>query len=808
MAIDLWPALGRTVLDHNGDVISTAGVSLATLTEYYSDLVVEGDLVTFDPLETGDPTVAPGSNASGLSAYLTTQISTLSGTANGQVITLSGRSDVGDGAEGLAVWDDSSTATADNATVWGTGTGRWLRVWDGKSYDARWFGAHPSASAATNAVAIQAAIAAAIAATVRIVLIPSGVYQIDRTIHLGGTLRFTCLELRGEGYAVNAESPYGGTSLVATFSNAPAINIQGARGSIVRDLTIKGPNYDHINDNAMGIIGTPLVEDTTVANWWDSSLSANGATRYAPSAGIAIDGWAGSAPATSYPTTYVAYGQNYSSDVMIENCQISGFNVAIVVQPCDADGNGDFTVIRRCLLTSCVWGISVGNTQSRQVGIQDVKIAQMYCALTNNQHGRQLGKFNGTVDNLSIGSVIQMFEFGTAAYFGPIKFSCCYGESMWRLGNYSSTSSSEQSMSFEQCAFNFHLQDTTRGIPATVLSGSNQPSIIRFTGCTFGAYESVIAFDHIGVVFDQCLMSCFDRENSVPKEYIGIMHNATCGGLIMRYGTTNEEHRIKFPQINLDTLATTAGNIVSQRGLRSSDRKRCIPLYAQLVSSKDDGYSDEQFVHRRDVSWGKSSLSSVTLTHGASSSTNNIGVLTVVFSSVSAAEAENYGYAPGDLIVDDQTHSVFVIRSFDDGTNTVVAELQNNYKISGGNYTTVTAFSTTVGTLYFRNCRLYTPTYPVLADITSGSAVLASTGRDDGYSAFIDTAGTNDAIKVNDRVFVPETTDAWVSASSNKVTAIAAGGGSITLAGNAARTLSRKRLPVWIRKPPANEASR
>lgn len=50
MTISLWPSLGKTVLDHNGDVISTSGVSLATLTEYYSDLVVAGDLVTADPL--------------------------------------------------------------------------------------------------------------------------------------------------------------------------------------------------------------------------------------------------------------------------------------------------------------------------------------------------------------------------------------------------------------------------------------------------------------------------------------------------------------------------------------------------------------------------------------------------------------------------------------------------------------------------------------------------------------------------------------------------------------------------------------
>jgi hypothetical protein len=721
------------------------------------------------------------------------------GTVDGQAAVLSGRSSVGDGGEGLAVWDAASTATADDATVWGSGTGRWKRAMDGLVLNVRWFGAHPTASAATNGAAINAAIAQAVATNVRRVHIPAGIYNIDRTIYLGGTLRFTCLELSGDGYAVNGESSYGGTTLIPNFSNAPCVNVQGGRGSVVRDMTLRGLNYDHVVDNLMGVIGTPLVVDTVAANWWDGLLSASGNTRYAPYAGVAIDGWAGSAPGTAYPTTYTAYGQNFSSDVMIENCQITGFNTAVAVQPCDEDGNGDFTVVRRCLLDACVWGVSVGNTQSRQVGLQDVKVSRMYCALTNNQHGRQQGKFNGTVDNMSLGSVVMMFEFGSATYFGPIRFVCCYGESIWRLGNYAATVANEQGMSFDECAFNFHLQDDTRGIPATVLSGGQQTSLIKFSGTSFLSYPSVLVFDHLGVVFDRALFASIDREVSVAKTYMAHFHNATCDGLIMQLGTTKEDHRVKFSQINVDTLVTNAGNVVAQRGMRNSDRKRGIPLCVQTVGSKDDDYNDEQYVYRRGYGIDKSALSSCTLVNS---------VLTVVFAAATAADAENYGFAAGDMLVDDETHTVFAVRSFDDGTNTLVAEIQNNYTLSGSTYTPITTFNTGTGNFYARNCRLYSPTYPVLADITSASAVLASTGRDDGYSAFIDTAGTPDAIKVDDRVLIPETHDSWVSATSNKVTAIASGGGSITLAGAAARTLSRKRLPVWIRKPPANEGSR
>jgi hypothetical protein len=142
MAINLWPALGKTVLDHNGDTISTSGVSLGTLTEFYSDLIVAGVLLTFDPLDTGDPTVAPTDSATNaVASYLSAELAALAGTTDGQAVIIKGRSAVGDGGEGVAVWDADSVETADNATVWGSGTGRWIRVRQDKLYyHADWFG--------------------------------------------------------------------------------------------------------------------------------------------------------------------------------------------------------------------------------------------------------------------------------------------------------------------------------------------------------------------------------------------------------------------------------------------------------------------------------------------------------------------------------------------------------------------------------------------------------------------------------------------------------------------------------------------
>lgn len=93
-------------------------------------------------------------------AKLGTHLSSNKGAYDGQQAIISGRASVLDGGEGMATWDESSTATEDQALVWGSGpAGRWLReLPEPGVLNARWWGMHPSASAATNAAALQAAL--------------------------------------------------------------------------------------------------------------------------------------------------------------------------------------------------------------------------------------------------------------------------------------------------------------------------------------------------------------------------------------------------------------------------------------------------------------------------------------------------------------------------------------------------------------------------------------------------------------------------------------------------------------------------
>jgi hypothetical protein len=61
--VDLWPATGLTVLDENGDVIPSGGITVSLISieqnlripAYYEALLIAGDLLSYDPAGGGPP---------------------------------------------------------------------------------------------------------------------------------------------------------------------------------------------------------------------------------------------------------------------------------------------------------------------------------------------------------------------------------------------------------------------------------------------------------------------------------------------------------------------------------------------------------------------------------------------------------------------------------------------------------------------------------------------------------------------------------------------------------------------------------
>lgn len=247
--------------------------------------------------------------------------------------------------------------------------------------------------------------------------------------------------------------------------------------------------------------------------------------------------------------------------------------------------------------------------------------------------------------------------------------------------------------------------------------------------------------------------------------------------------------RIKFKQVNVDTRAV-GSSVFCEEGYKTTSRTHCIPNYPWEVQASLESVSDAIRTPRQVSTQSKPGLTSCALSGRT---------LTFQFPARTDWQFMLWGPDCGDVIYDGVTGMVFFVRSRT-GT-TVIAEAQNNYKSDGlGGYTTVTPFSPTSGNFYFWNSRLYTPPYYLRGDVTSGSAVITNCARDDGYAAWYDAQ-----VAVDDYLWVTESQDRVMGGGTGlRVSARDQSAGTITMAGNFSRTEARRRLSLFVRKPPAN----
>ena len=110
--------------------------------------------------------------------------------------------------------------------------------------DVRDFGAKGDGKA-DDTTAIQAAIDEALKRRVQTVLLPAGRYVTSDTLQLGDD-GFSTLELTGEGSYAYGGGHTAGAVILPLRADRPAINVQGARGTVIRRLSIAGLNRAHI----------------------------------------------------------------------------------------------------------------------------------------------------------------------------------------------------------------------------------------------------------------------------------------------------------------------------------------------------------------------------------------------------------------------------------------------------------------------------------------------------------------------------------------------------------------------------------
>jgi len=539
---------------------------------------------------------------------------------------------------------------------------------------------------------IQAAIDHALDAGIPHVILPPGRFRTTDTLHLGYGEMFRTIVLQGAG-----EFPYRGATagsvLVPENTRKPAINIQGGRGSAVRNLGIVGRNFEWIRKRTehFSACGEPDPQ-----RWLDPSLKG-ALLRFSPYAAITIDAFSGQKrveadygdpPNVPYADRQPEQGSRaLSSDIIIDRCWLGGFGIAVAVQPCDADGNGDFVRITNCCIENCVYGIAVGNSQSRNVAVRDCVYARVHTFVTNKAVGRGRGTLGGVFDNVSGAMSFQFMDLH-ASYSQPLTVTSLYVEAQSRIGVWSNNSQMNNSIVFQTCIF--YLGEGLTGVAGNCLLECGNLGSVRFIGCTFHHGRRIynVVRGASQVTMEDCLVGSVDdlRDERLFDRKRGDMVKAleyTAGGLFIHSDAMGSRARLAGGGLGLSAAPGKDGTEMRPFGevlvARPGKRLR-VHHYARTFLDRYGvtwriRYKREPFALGKKA--GEGALKSLTRISG-----DRIGL---VLLEQAQARLESHTQ-PGDIIYDSEHGTVFVVADvrIETGDCKITAVQMNDFRVFDG----------------------------------------------------------------------------------------------------------------------------
>ncbi len=618
--------------------------------------------------------------------------------------------------------------------------------------------------------------------------VPAGCIIISDTLHIGYGNRFKATTFRGAGPKYGGEPAFGGTSFHPTFSDRPAISVNGCRQTLLKDFTIIGLNQQHI----VGIFDNLSNASLDAANWIDPALDANADSRWAPYAGIAIDPYVGNKAAQFYPDiNYPAfmlpeaqYNRFASSQIRIENVEIQGFVVGILNQVGDSDANSDYLKINKVMCLYNVYPVSVCNTQMRLMHIEDCAFVLNHTNIVTTKHGRQNGKPQFEVDNTEMGLCIKWIDCPNSSLAG-FSFRDCYGEGVYSIGNAGTAAASSCPVKFDKCDWSLDLGDI--GSPPIMFNYGGH-GFVDFDNCTLKSSSGRLNFfAPQGARQYRWVNNNTFTEFGTDELYQKFAVNATLG--VTFCGSNNEGLTTDLVAYssrasnyyNLDTGVTLGIALYTQENI--GPRTRCLPVYGKtaMAATYDPG-----FTYR---------------TQGAASTVAKSALVfdvvgpdvTTTLTGRTTAQFVMLGPDVGDVVWDETSGAIFYVRSRTGTTISMVAQTG-----IGSDGELLTAM-TTAGSLWFLNCRRYTPAHVTMGSTTAASAVMTAVQRDDGDKSFLESE-----IPAGDSFLVESKVDNFLPSAGILIAASSNAAGTVTASGNFVRTETRKRITLLVRAAAPN----
>jgi len=339
-----------------------------------------------------------------------------------------------------------------------------------------------------NTAAMQACLDYAMQNGISDIRIPPGRYLISDTLQAGWGDSFYELHILGTD-RFSYQGAYPGVVIYSTKTDRPVLSFQGMRAASLKGVTFIG-RTQQFTDYAQGfsnlLSSDPL--DWIDPRFVPSGNNPGGIQQHAPYAGVTVDAFCGTKPVSggaypdrTYPAWVIANGYSVqynsvhqSSDILIQDCSFQGFGVN-TVSGLNTDSQGDFFKQSRCFMSSCVYGTSICNNQSRNIEFENITAARYHTLFSGTNLGQQDGEVVGPLNNISGGDAYQFFDFQNLSISGNLLISNIYCENQIRIGNFVGGTSFPGSILLRGGLIN--LQNTNGQIPDSYITSGQFGSI-------------------------------------------------------------------------------------------------------------------------------------------------------------------------------------------------------------------------------------------------------------------------------------------------------------------------------------------